>query len=60
MDNDLLHTSGISPADKIEERITSDLIRARLYLSESDDERDYMYDSANKFDISYGSGGSIS
>ena len=37
MDNDLLHASGHSPADKIEERVTFALSHARLYLFESDD-----------------------
>ena len=60
MDNDLLHVSGHSPADKIEERITFALIHARLYLSESDDERDEKSAAANTFDISCGGGGSIS
>ena len=34
MYNDLLHTSGHSPADKIEERINFAFIHARLYLAE--------------------------
>ena len=40
MYNDLIHASGNSPEDKIEERITFDLSQARLYLAESYDERD--------------------
>ena len=40
MYNDLLHSSGNYPADKIEEWITFALIHARLYLSESDNEQD--------------------
>ena len=41
MDNALLRASGLSPEDKIEERITFDLKKshAHLYLAESDDER---------------------
>ena len=38
MDNDLLHSSGYSLSDKIEERITFALIHASLYLDESYDE----------------------
>ena len=56
MDNDLLHSSGHYPADKIEERITFVLIHARLYLSESDDELDNKSATANTFDISCGGG----
>ena len=58
MDNALLHASGHYPADKIEERITSALIYAHLYLFESDDELDDKSTAANTFDISYGGGGS--
>ena len=36
MDNALLHASGLSPADKIEEWVTFALCHARLYLAESD------------------------
>ena len=60
MDNDLLHASGHSTSDKIEKRITFSLIHARLYLSESDDERDDKSAAANKFYISCGGGGSRS
>ena len=60
MDNSLLHASGHYPADKIEERITSALSHARLYLAESDDERYDKSAAANTFDISYGGGGSRS
>ena len=51
MDNALLHASGHSPEDKIEERINSTLSHARLYLSESDDERDNKSSAANKLYI---------
>ena len=52
MDNDLLHESGHSLEDKIEERITFDLCHARLYLAESDDERDDKSVDVNTFNIS--------
>ena len=58
MDNALLHASGHSSADKIEERITFALSHARLYLSESDDEQDNKSAASNTFDISYGGVGS--
>ena len=57
MDNALLHAPGHSPADKIEERITFALSYARLYLAESDDERDENSAAANTFYISCGGGG---
>ena len=38
MDNALLNMSGLSPEDKIEERIPSALCNARLYLTESYDD----------------------
>ena len=38
MDNALLHTSGHSPAEKVEGWLTFALIHARLYLAESDDD----------------------
>ena len=60
MDNALLHVSGHSSADKIEERITFALSHARLYLAESDDERDDNSAAANTFDISCVGGGSSS
>ena len=60
MDNALLHASGHSPADKIEERITFALSHARLYLAESDDEQDNKSAAAKKIDISCGGGGSSS
>ena len=47
MDDALLHASGNSQADKIEERITFALRHARLYLAESDDERDDKSAPAN-------------
>ena len=40
MDNALMHASGHSPKDKIEKRINFALSHARLYLDESDGERD--------------------
>ena len=58
MDNALMHASGHSPEYKIEERITFALRHARLYLAESDDERDDKSAAANKFDRSCGDGGS--
>ena len=45
------------PADKIEDRITFVLSHERLYLSESDDERDDKSAAVNKLDISYWDGG---
>ena len=60
MDNALLHASGHYPSEKIEKRITFALSHVRLYLAESDDERDGKYAAAKTFDISYGSEGSIS
>ena len=58
MYNALLHASGHSPADKIEERITFALGNARLYLSESDDKQDDKSAAEKKFDIFGGGGGS--
>ena len=60
MDNALLYASGLSPEDKIEERITFALWHARLYLNESYDYWDEKSDAANKLDISCGVGGSRS
>ena len=60
MDNALLHASGHSPADKIEEHIPFALIHAPLYLSESDDEQDNKSAAANTFDILCGGGESRS
>ena len=57
MENDILHASGNSTAYKIEEWITFALIHARLYLSESDDERYKNYFAEKTFDISCGGGG---
>ena len=59
MDNSLFNASGHSPADKTEEQITFALIYARLYLAESDDERDDKSAAANIF-VSCSSGGYIS
>ena len=60
MDNALLHFSGHSSANKIEDWITFTLIHARLYLDESDNEQDNKSAAANTFDISCGYGGSSS
>ena len=60
MDNDLLHASGHSPENKIEERITFAFSHAHLYLAEQDDEQYNKSDAANTFDISCGGGGSRS
>ena len=60
MDNNLLHASGHSPADKIEEWNNFTLSHARLYLAESDDEQDDKCAAAKTFDISCGGGGSSS
>ena len=38
MDNALLNESGISPADKLEERITLALCYTYLYLAESEND----------------------
>ena len=60
MDNALLHEHGHSLGDKIEEWITFALSHARLYLAESDDERDDKSTAANTFNIPCGCGGSSS
>ena len=60
MENSLLHASGLSPEDKIEERIPFALCHARLYLTESYDYWDDKSAAANTFDISCGGKGSIS
>ena len=60
MDNYLLHESELSPAYKIEERITFVLSHARLYLSESDDEYDNKSAFENTIGISFGGVGSSS
>ena len=60
MGNSLLHASGHYPVDKIEERITFELIHACFYLAESNNERDNNSVAANKFAISCGGGGSRS
>ena len=57
MYNSLLHAFRHSSADKIEDWITFALIRARLYLAESDNERDNKSAAVNTFDISCGDGG---
>ena len=59
-DNAVLHVSGRSPANKIEERINFAWSHVSLYLFESDNERDHKSASANTFDISYGGGRSRS
>ena len=43
-----MNASGHSPADKIELHIHFALSHARLYLTESDDERDNKSDAENK------------
>ena len=58
MDNALLHASGISPKDKIKERIPFALCYARLYLTELNDDWDEKSAAENTFDISCGGGGS--
>ena len=60
MYNALLCVSGLSPEDKIEERIPFDLCHARLYLTISYDDWDDKSAAANTFDISCGGGVSIS
>ena len=60
MDNALLCASGLSPKDKIEERIPFALCHARLYLTVSYDDWDDKSVAANTFDISCGGGVSIS
>ena len=60
MDNAVPHASGYYPANKIEEQINLALRHARLYLAESDDERDYNYAAVNTFNISCDDGGSSS
>ena len=60
LDNALLHASVYSPADKIEEQIIFALSQVRLYLAESDDERDNKSAAANTFNIYCGGGGSSS
>ena len=58
VDNISLRASGYYPSDKIKERIAFALIHARVYLAESDDERDDKSAATNTFDISSGGGGS--
>ena len=60
MDNALLHASGHSSANKIEEEINFVLINARLYLAESDDAQEDKSDAVNTFNISCGGGVSSS
>ena len=60
MYNALLRASGLSPENKIEERIPFSLFHARLYLTESYYDWDEKSTAANIFDISCGGGGSIS
>ena len=60
MYNDILHVYGHYPEDKTEERIAFSLSHARLYLSESDDEKDDKSAVAKTFDIFCGGGVSIS
>ena len=58
MDNVQLHAYGISPEDKIEERITLVLCHEHLYLAGSDDEWYNKSTAADTFDISCGGEGS--
>ena len=58
MDNSLLHAYGHYLADKIEDQITFALSHARLYLVDSDDERDEKSSAKNTLDISCSGGGS--
>ena len=51
MDNDLLCASGLSPEDKIEERIPFSLCDARLYLTESYDDLDDKSTAVKTLDI---------
>ena len=60
IDNALLYASGHSPADKIEEQISFALSHARLYLSESEDERNDKSFDTNIFDKYCGGGVSSS
>ena len=60
MYNSLLCASGLSPEDKIEERIPFALCHARLYLAVSYDDWDEKSAAANTFDISCGGGVYIS
>ena len=60
MDNFLLHASGISLADKIEECNTFALCHAHLYLAGSDDDLDDKSTAENTIDTPCGGGGSRS
>ena len=60
MENALLHASGLSQEDKIEERIIFALCHARLYLTESYDDWDDKSAASNIFDISCGGRVSVS
>ena len=60
MDNDLMHESGHSQADRIEDWVIFALSHVRLYLAESDDELDDKSAAVNTLYISYGDGGSSS
>ena len=54
MDNSLLYASGLSPEDKIEERIPFALCHARLYLTVSYDDLGNKSAAANTFNIPCG------
>ena len=54
MENDLLCASGLSPENKIEERISFAQCHARLYLTVSYDDQDDKSAAANTFNISCG------
>ena len=60
MDNYLLHASGHSSSDQIENQINLFLSHAHLCLVESDDKLDDDSASINTFDLSCGDGGSSS
>ena len=60
MDNALLCASGLSPKDKIEERIPFALCHAHLYLTVSYDDCDDKSAAENTFNISCGGEVSIS
>ena len=60
MENALLCASGISPEDKIEERIPFALCHASLYLTVSYDDLYNKSASAKTFDISCGGRVSVS
>ena len=60
MEKALLCASGLSPEDKIEERIPFALCHARLYLNVSYYDQEHKSAAANTFNISCGGGVYIS